>query len=134
MQGKCLISSLSGFFFNRSVTWCPSPCLNYWGTFHFWFSKSFWEGLEFFTFYGGGWYGGLAKIGCEGKDSNIKSWFVYLFFHFLNLARSYSCIILTVLSCYALRNLVLFLQFEIREKHTWKTVTFSKVTLIHVCF
>ena len=104
------------------------------GLFIFDSQKVFWGGLEFLSFYGGGWYGGLAKIGCEGKDSNLKSWFVYLFFHFLNLARSYSCIILTVLSCYALHNLVPFLQFEIREKHTWKSVTFSKVTLIHGCF
>ena len=42
--------------------------------------------------------GGLAKIVCEGRDSIFKNLIVYLFFHFLNLARFYSCTILTVLS------------------------------------
>ena len=29
--------------------------------------------------------------------------------------------------CDALRNLVLFVQFKIREKHPWRSVTFSTV-------
>ena len=31
-------------------------------------------------------------------------------------------------SCYILRDLVLLVQFEKREKHPWRNVTFSKVT------
>ena len=30
-------------------------------------------------------------------------------------------------SCHALRDLVPFVQFEKREKHPWRSVTFSKV-------
>ena len=40
----------------------------------------------------------LAKIGCERGDSTLKNRIVYLSVHFLNLARLYSCRILTVLS------------------------------------
>ena len=39
--------------------------------------------------------GGLTKIGCEGV-STLKNWILYLFF--VNLAKLFSCIILTVLS------------------------------------
>ena len=36
----------------------------------------------------------------------------------------------------ALRDLVTFVQFKKREKHPWRSVTFSKVavTLLHGCF
>ena len=42
--------------------------------------------------------------------------------------------------CDVLRDFVPFVQFEKREKHSWRIVTFSiacnllKVTLLHVCF
>ena len=42
--------------------------------------------------------------------------------------------------CDTLSNLVLFVQFKKREKHPWKSITFSqpatllKVTLLHGCF
>ena len=43
------------------------------------------------------------------------------------------------LVCDALRDLVSFVQFKKREKHPWRSVTFSivmllKVTLLHGCF
>ena len=46
-----------------------------------------------------------------------------------------------MLVCGALRDLVVFVQFEKREKHPWRNFTFSKVadfslkvTLLHGCF
>ena len=39
-----------------------------------------------------------------------------------------------VLICDALRDSVPFVQFKKQEKHPWKSVTFSKVTLLHGCF
>ena len=34
---------------------------------------------------------GLAKVGCKGRgDSTLKTWIVYLFLLFLNLARLYT--------------------------------------------
>ena len=44
------------------------------------------------------------------------------------------------INCYVLRDLVLFVQFQKREKHPWMSDTFSKVatllkvTLLHGCF
>ena len=40
------------------------------------------------------------------------------------------------LSCDALHDLVPFIQFKKREKHPWRSITFSKVagTLPHGCF
>ena len=37
-------------------------------------------------------------------------------------------------TCDALRDLVPILQFKKREKHPWRSVTFSKVTLLHGSF
>ena len=37
--------------------------------------------------------------------------------------------------CGALHDFLPFVQFEKREKHSWRSVTFSlKVTLLHGCF
>ena len=82
---------------NRAIAQCP-PLLNYWGE-TFSFSQIFLRGVgNFFYFKGRSPYEELAKIGCERGDSTFKNLIVYLFFHFLNLARFYSCTILTVLS------------------------------------
>ena len=46
--------------------------------------------------------------------------------------------VMLFLKCDVLRDLVSFVQFEKREKHPWRSVTFSKallkVTLLHGCF
>ena len=49
--------------------------------------------------------GALAKIDCEGGIQLILilTYILHLFFHFLNLARFYSCTILTVLSYFFIR-------------------------------
>ena len=45
--------------------------------------------------------------------------------------------VMLFLKCDVLRDLVSFVQFEKREKHPWRSVTFSKallkVTLLHGC-
>ena len=67
--------------------------LNYEGLFGS--QKFFWKDLEVSfvlrwgeTLYGGTWENKLQG----GKDLIFKNWIVYLFFHFLNLARFHSCI------------------------------------------
>ena len=67
---------------------------NYGGT--FWFSKKFLTRVRIFS---------VLKRGSPGRTCQIrfwspllKNWIVYLWFHFLNLARLYSWIILIVLS------------------------------------
>ena len=70
-----------------------------------------WGGWSFYILRGegGGHTGGtcknrLLRVGDGGVGggvvlaSTLKNWVVYLFFHFFNLARLYSCTILTVLS------------------------------------
>ena len=85
------LRSISG-----SIVFSP---LNYWGGGLFDSQKHFWVvGIFLILREGESIWAGLAKIGCEGGDSTFSNWIVYLFFHFLNLARLYSCTILTVLS------------------------------------
>ena len=71
--------------------------------------------------------GRLGQIGYEGEwDSTSKKWIVCLVFHFLYLARFYSCIILIVLSYVILlhRNIV-FLKFEHDQVITYVRSFFS---------
>ena len=81
----------------------PPPPLNY-GGWTFWFSKNFLRGVGiFFILRGVSPHGGACQNSLWRGDSTFKNGIVYLFFHFLNLARWYSCTILTVLSYIIIR-------------------------------
>ena len=70
--------------------------------------------FKLFRVCGGDYMRGLAKIGCKGERTlTLKNWIVCLFFHFMNLARFYSCIMLNVLSgVFILYRNIVFLIFE----------------------
>ena len=80
-------------------------------------------------------------------DSPLKNWLAYWFFHFLNLARLYGCIILTVFSCIyyyigdmCFQNLnmtkkkfkyrILYLFFGCDEFLPWLRITVALITYV----
>ena len=69
----------------------PSP-INYRGLFGC--QKGFWEGLDFFFHF----KVGGSHMGDVDGYAALKNGSLYLFFHFVNFARLYSCTILTMLS------------------------------------
>ena len=60
----------------------------------------------------------------------------YTFLFVLEIVESLQCVLKRLPSpiCDALHDLVTFVQFKKREKHPWRSVNFSKLTLLHVCF
>ena len=91
----------SGTSSASSIVFSP-PSKLWWGDFLV--LKKFFEGSwHFLHFKGGESTWGACQNSLLRGDSTFKNGILYLFFHVLNLARWYSCTILTVLSYIIIR-------------------------------